>query len=112
MIRIRRVSAVLAASMFLALTSFAKTIAFSGASIPAKATMSEFASGGPYSSVAGQSLNPHDVGRGPSGPSGGTGGGIAAACAPLGMGTDTGGSIRGPATSNGIAALKPTHGLL
>ena len=31
---------------------------------------------------------------------------------PLGMGTDTGGSIRGPATSNGIVGLKPTHGLL
>ena len=30
----------------------------------------------------------------------------------VGMGTDTGGSIRGPATANGIAALKPTHGLL
>src|SRR5262249_11730139 len=37
---------------------------------------------------------------------------IAAAYAPIGLGTDTGGSIRGPATTNGIAALKPTHGLL
>src|SRR5438093_930022 len=35
-----------------------------------------------------------------------------AAYAVIGMGTDTGGSIRGPATTNGIAALKPTHGLL
>ena len=31
---------------------------------------------------------------------------------PLGMGTDTGGSIRGPSTANGIVGLKPTHGLL
>ena len=37
---------------------------------------------------------------------------MAAAYAPLGMGTDTGGSIRGPSTANGIVGLKPTHGLL
>jgi len=57
-------------------------------------------------------LNPHYLTRSPSGSSGGSCFAIAAAYAPLGMGTDTGGSIRGPATSNGIAALKPTHGLL
>ena len=83
-----------------------------GAIILAKVNMSEFASGGTYSSLGGQSLNPHDLARGPSGSSGGTGVAIAAAYAPIGMGTDTGGSIRGPATTNGIAALKPTHGLL
>jgi amidase len=83
-----------------------------GAIILAKLNMSEFASGGTYSSLGGQSLNPHDLSRGPSGSSGGTGVAIAAAFAPIGLGTDTGGSIRGPATSNGIAALKPTHGLL
>src|SRR4029077_3055396 len=60
----------------------------------------------------GQSLNPHDLTRSPSGSSGGTGVAIAAAYAPLGMGTDTGGSIRAPSTSNGIVGLKPTHGLL
>jgi amidase len=83
-----------------------------GAIILAKVNMSEFASGGTYSSLGGQSLNPHDLSRGPSGSSGGTGVAVAAAFAPIGLGTDTGGSIRGPATSNGIAALKPTHGLL
>ena len=60
--------------------------------------MSEFASGGAHSSLGGQSLNPHDLTRTPSGSSGGTGVAIAAAYAPLGMGTDTGGSIRGPST--------------
>jgi len=89
-----------------------KKLRDAGAIILAKLNMSEFASGGTYSSLGGQSLNPHDLSRGPSGSSGGTGVAVAAAYAPIGMGTDTGGSIRGPATSNGIAALKPTHGLL
>jgi amidase len=89
-----------------------KKLRDAGAIILAKLNMSEFASGGTYSSLGGQSLNPHDLARGPSGSSGGTGVAVAAAYAPIGMGTDTGGSIRGPATSNGIAALKPTHGLL
>jgi amidase len=89
-----------------------KKLRDAGAIILAKVNMSEFASGSAYSSLGGQSLNPHDLTRSPSGSSGGTGVAVAAAYAPLGMGTDTGGSIRGPATSNGIAALKPTHGLL
>ena len=89
-----------------------KKLRDAGAIILAKVNMSEFASAGAYSSLGGQSLNPHDLTRSPSGSSGGTGVAIAAAYAPLGMGTDTGGSIRGPSTSNGIVGLKPTHGLL
>lgn len=83
-----------------------------GAVILGKANLSEFASGGAYSSLGGQSLNPHDLARTPSGSSGGAGVAIAAAYAPVGLGTDTGGSIRGPSTANGIVGLKPTHGLL
>jgi amidase len=83
-----------------------------GAIILAKVNMSEFASAGAFSSLGGQSHNPHDLLRTPSGSSGGTGVAIAAGYAPIGMGTDTGGSIRGPATSNGVVAIKPTHGLL
>jgi amidase len=89
-----------------------KKLRDAGAIILAKVNMSEFASAAPQSSLGGQSLNPHDLKRTPAGSSGGTGVAIAAAYAPLGMGTDTGGSIRGPATSNGIVGLKPTHGLL
>src|SRR5712691_677457 len=89
-----------------------KKLRDAGAIILAKVNMSEFASAGAYSSLGGQSLNPHDLTRSPSGSSGGTGVAIAAAYAPLGMGTDTGGSIRGPSTANGIVGLKPTHGLL
>ena len=83
-----------------------------GAIVLAKVNMSEFASSGAYSSLGGQTLNPHQLAYSPSGSSGGTGASIAAAFAQFGLGTDTGGSIRGPATVNGIVALKPTHGLL
>ncbi len=83
-----------------------------GAIVIAKVNMSEFASSGAYSSLGGQTRNPHDLAYSPSGSSGGTGAAIAAAFAQFGLGTDTGGSIRGPATVNGIVALKPTHGLL
>jgi amidase len=89
-----------------------KKLRAAGAIILAKVNMSEFASAGAYSSLGGQSRNPHDLLRTPSGSSGGVGVAVAAAYAPLGMGTDTGGSIRGPSTSNGIVGLKPTHGLL
>jgi amidase len=89
-----------------------KKLRAAGAIVLAKVNMSEFASGPARSSLGGQSLNPHDLTRTPSGSSGGTGVAIAAAYATLGMGTDTGGSIRGPSTANGIVGLKPTHGLL
>ncbi len=83
-----------------------------GAIILAKVNLSEFASGGALSSLQGQSRNPHALDRTPAGSSGGTGVAIAANYAPLGYGTDTGGSVRGPSTANGIVGLKPTHGLL
>ncbi len=82
-----------------------------GAIILAKVNLGELANGF-QSSMGGQSLNPHDLTRTPSGSSGGTGVGIAAGYAPLGYGTDTGGSIRGPSTTNGIVGLRPTYGLI
>jgi amidase len=89
-----------------------KKLRAAGAVIIAKVNLSEFASGAAHSSLGGQTLNPHDPTRTPSGSSGGTGAAIAAAFATVGLGSDTGGSIRGPATANGIVGLKPTHGLL
>ncbi len=83
-----------------------------GAIILAKVNMSEFASGPTMSSVGGYIRNPHNTARTPSGSSGGTGASIAASFAQLGIGTDTGGSVRGPSTSNGIVGLKPTLGLV
>ncbi len=83
-----------------------------GAVILAKLNMSEFASGDAMNSLDGPTYNPHDPTRTPSGSSGGTGAAIAAAYASVGLGTDTGGSVRGPSAANGIVGLKPTHGLL
>ena len=93
-----------------------KKLRDAGAIILAKVNMSEFASGGGapngFSSMGGQTRNPHDLTKGPAGSSGGTGASIASAFAQFGMGTDTGGSIRGPSSVNGIVGLKPTRGLL
>ena len=72
-----------------------KKLRDAGAIILAKLNMSEFAMPPAQSSLGGQILNPHDLNRSPAGSSGGTGIAVAAAYAPLGMGTDTGGSIRG-----------------
>jgi amidase len=83
-----------------------------GAIVIAKVNLSEFASGDAMSSLGGPTYNPHDPARSPSGSSGGTGAAIAAAYASFGLGTDTGGSVRGPSSANGIVGLKPTLGLL
>ena len=87
-----------------------------GAIIIAKVNLSELASanGAPdgYSSMGGQTRNPHDLTRDPDGSSGGTGAAIAAAFAQFGLGTDTSSSVRAPCSATGIAGLRPTTGLL
>lgn len=67
---------------------------------------------GGFSSAGGQTRNPHALDRSPSGSSGGTGASLAAGFAQFGLGSDTGGSVRGPSSFNGIAGLKPTRGLI
>ncbi len=82
-----------------------------GAIVLAKATLGEFASG--YAgSVSGPIRNPYDVRRHPSGSSGGTGAGMAADFAAVGIGGDTGGSVRGPAAAGSLVGLRPTTALV
>lgn len=58
--------------------------------------------------VFGKSLNPYDQTRTTSGSSGGDGGLVSAKCVVFAIGTDIGGSIRAPASCNGIIGFKPT----
>lgn len=83
-----------------------------GAVILGKTNLSEFASSVALSSLGGQMRNPHDVARTPLGSSGGSGIAVASAFCVLAIGTDTGGSIRNPCATTGIAGLKPTYGLV
>jgi amidase len=84
-----------------------------GALILGKANLQEFASGGiSVSSLGGQVKNPYDLTRTPGGSSGGTGAAIAANFAVAGTGSDTGGSIRSPASANSLVGLRPTRGLI
>jgi amidase len=84
-----------------------------GALILGKANMSEFATGGiSASSLGGQVKNPYDLTRTPGGSSGGTGAAVSANLATAGTGSDTGGSIRSPASATSIVGLRPTRGLI
>ncbi len=82
-----------------------------GAIILGKANLSEFAAGVPGGSLIELTRNPYQLDRSPSGSSGGTGAAIAANFGVIGTGSDTGGSIRGPASANGLVGIKPTLGL-
>jgi len=64
------------------------------------------------SSLGGQTRNPYDLTRTPGGSSGGTGAAIAANFAVLGTGSDTGQSIRSPASANSLVGVRPTRGLV
>lgn len=84
-----------------------------GALILAKANLHELARGGvSVSSLGGQVRNPYDLGRNPGGSSGGTGAAIAANFGLVGTGSDTGQSIRSPASANSLVGIRPTRGLV
>ena len=84
-----------------------------GAIILAKTTMPDFATAWfSFSSRSGFSRNPYDPTRDPGGSSSGTGAAVAANLGAIGLGEDTGGSIRLPSSFNNLVGLKVTPGLI
>jgi aspartyl-tRNA(Asn)/glutamyl-tRNA(Gln) amidotransferase subunit A len=84
-----------------------------GAIVLGKLSTHEFAIGGPSLDLPWPpARNPWNSDHHPGGSSSGSGAGISAGLFPLALGSDTGGSVRNPASACGIVGLKPTYGLV
>lgn len=78
-----------------------------------KLNLDEFAMGGTTeNSQVKATKNPWNLSKVPGGSSGGSAAGVAAGMVPASIGTDTGGSIRQPASYNGVVGMKPTYGVV
>jgi amidase len=90
-----------------------KQIRDAGAIILFKSNMAEWAFSPVVSesSIDGITRNPYDLERVPAGSSGGTAASVAANLAEVGLGSDTGDSIRGPSSHNDLVGIRPTIGL-
>jgi amidase len=92
-----------------------KRLRDAGAIILAKVNMSDWfgvAKQGDQSTVLGRTSNPYNLDLTPGGSSGGTGAALAASFAQLGLGTETGVSIRNPTANNSVVGLAPSRGLI
>ena len=84
-----------------------------GAIIIAKGNLDEFNLGSQgLSSLGGQTLNPYDLSRNPGGSSAGPGVAVTTGMAAIGIGTETGASIRSPSSNSSLVGLAPTQGLI
>ena len=84
-----------------------------GAIVLGKLSTHEFAIGGPSFDLPWPpARNPWNTAHHPGGSSSGSGSGVAAGLFPMALGSDTGGSVRNPASACGIVGLKPTYGLV
>ena len=84
-----------------------------GAIVLGKLSTHEFAIGGPSFDLPWPpARNPWNPDHHPGGSSSGSGSGVAAGLFPMALGSDTGGSVRNPASACGIVGLKPTYGLV
>jgi len=92
-----------------------KRLREAGAIILAKVNMSDWfgvPKKGDQSTILGRTLNPYNLELTPGGSSGGTGAALAAGFAQVGLGSETGVSIRNPTSNNSLVGLAPTRGLI